>query len=198
MRPLLCISGKRFSGKDTFAAFLREHAKTHGVELECHAFAAESKRLFAAAQRAIGVEVDVDRLTSDRAYKEEWRPKLTPFTVDAIQKDPVVFCREVAKRVEASPRPAVIIDLRLRLEVAHLSKHFALHVVRLSRSDEQRAASGWKHDPAADGHHTETELDDSALWTEIVTNDGTSSELAAKADRVLRPYFAAFAASASS
>lgn len=194
MRPLLCISGKRFSGKDTFAAFLRERARAAGVELDSYAFAAESKRMFVAAQKALGVDVDLDRLTADRAYKEEWRPKLTRFTVDSIQADPLVFCREVAKRIEASPRPALVTDLRLRLEVDYLAPKFALHVVRLARSNEKRAESGWKYDAAADEHHTETELDDPALWTEIVTNDGSAAELSAKAEKVIRAYLGASAA----
>lgn len=185
MRTLLAISGKRFSGKDTFAQQLQAHARTRGFALETHAFAAESKRLFAAQQSARGVEVDLARLTSDRAYKEEWRPHLTRFTVDAIAADPLVFCREVARRIDASPHPALITDLRLRLELDHLRSRFALQVLRLLRSDAQRAASGWVYKPEVDGHHTETELDDPALWDQAIANEGTLAELGAKADAVI-------------
>ena len=175
-RRLLAVSGKRFSGKDTFAAALVEHARRRGVTLATYAFADQSKRLFVAEEAQRGVTVDLARLLGDRAYKEQWRPRLTAFTVAAIAADPLVFCREVVRRVEASPQAvamgetpkpppqaALITDLRLRIELDHLRSRFALHVVRVARTDEQRSASGWRRDPAADEHHTETELDDPAL-----------------------------------
>jgi phosphomevalonate kinase len=188
MRRLLCISGKRFSGKDTFAALLQSQARERGVSLHLHAFASESKQLFVAAQQRGGIEVDLERLQSDRAYKEERRPALTRFTVESLAADPLVFCRAVADRVEASPAPSVITDLRLRLEVDHLKPRFDLHVVRLARTDAARAASGWVYKPDVDGHHTETELDDPSLWTEVVENSGTRDALAARAAQVLSAY----------
>jgi len=103
-RRLLAVSGKRFSGKDTFAAALVEHARRRGVTLATYAFADQSKRLFVAEEAQRGVTVDLARLLGDRAYKEQWRPRLTAFTVAAIAADPLVFCREVVRRVEASPQ----------------------------------------------------------------------------------------------
>lgn len=185
MQRLLAISGKRFSGKDSFAALLVEEAKQLGVVLETYAFAGESKRLFVEQQRRAGVEVDLARLTGDRAYKETWRPQLTKFTVEAIAADPLVFCREVARRIEASGRPALITDLRLTLELDYLRPRTPLHVVRLLRSDAARAASGWQFKPEVDTHHTETELDDPALWDEVVRNEGSFEELRAAARRIV-------------
>ena len=183
-KRLLAISGKRFSGKDTFAGLVVEAARAKGVRLQTYAFAAESKRLFVEEKRRAGVAVDLDRLTTDREYKERWRPELTAFTVRSIDADPLVFCRAVADRIEASTDPALVTDLRLKLELAHLRPRFDLHVLRMSRSDENRAASGWTNDPVKDGHHTETELDDPSLWDEVVTNDGSHADLAAKAAAV--------------
>lgn len=185
MRPLLAISGKRFSGKDTFAALLVERARARGAELACHAFAAESKRMFVEDRRRAGVEVDLDRLTTDRAYKERWRPELTRFTVDAIARDPLVFCREVADRIERYPARALVTDLRLDLELRELRSRFALCVIRMERPDALRAASGWRHDPAVDGHHTETELDDPSLWDVVVRNDVDERGLRARADEII-------------
>ncbi len=185
MRPLLAISGKRFSGKDTFAALLVESARTRGAELTRHAFAAESKRMFVDDRRRAGVGVDLDRLTSYRAYNERWRPELTRFTVDAIARDPLVFCREVADRIERSPERALVTDLRLALELRELRRRFALRVIRMERPDALRATSGWRYDPAVDGHHTETELDDPSLWDAVVRNDVGASELRAQADAII-------------
>jgi phosphomevalonate kinase len=167
MLRLLALSGKRFSGKDTLAA----------RRLASHAFAGESKRMFAARN----AEVDLERLTTDRAYKERWRPSLTAFTVEALAADPLVFARAVAARIDATGAPALISDLRLRRELDFLRPRYALHVARLHRGDEQRAASGWRFTPEVDGHHTETELDDPALWDSVVPNDGELDALRAQA-----------------
>jgi phosphomevalonate kinase len=121
--------------------------------------------------------VDLLRLQGDRAYKEAWRPQLTDFTVAALDRDPQVFCRAVADRIAESEQVAVVTDLRLRVEVALLRSRFALHVVRVTRSDSLRAASGWQYTPAVDEHTTETQLDDPALWDEEVRNDGTLAQL---------------------
>lgn len=180
---VLCISGKRFAGKDTLARLLVEAAGRRGVTLATYAFAGESKRMFASARP----EIDLARLLDDRAYKETWRPQLTQFTVESLAADPLVFVREVMRRIEA---PALITDLRLRLELDHLRAVCEPHVVRITRSDEHRAASGWQFDAAKDTHHTETELDEPALWSEVVPNDGTVVELAARADELVNRWLA--------
>lgn len=184
-RPLLALSGKRFSGKDTLAALLAESAAKHGVSLGAHAFAAESKRMFVEREAARGVAVDLDRLQKDRAYKEQWRPRLTAFTVESLAEDPLVFCRRVADRIEASNAPSLIIDVRLRLEVEHLRPRFELHLVRIARSDASRASSGWSYVPSVDDHHTETELDDATLWDDAIANDGTLEALRASAEALI-------------
>ena len=182
---LLAISGKRFSGKDTLAALLVQHARARGVTLETYAFAAESKRMFTAERALAGVSVDLERLQHDRDYKERWRPELTPFTMDALARDPLVFCRSVAERIEASAAASLVTDVRLRLEVTHLRSRFRLHLVRIARSDATRAASGWAFTPSADDHPTETQLDDPSLWDEVMTNDGSVEELSAKAEALI-------------
>lgn len=190
MNRVLCISGKRFSGKDSFGELLCAHARDRGRPLQTFAFADVSKRMLVEAQRALGVEVEFARLLGDRAYKERWRPALTQLTTEALAADPYVFCREVGDRIEACEQPVLITDLRLRVELVHLRPRFSLHVVRLARSDERRSASGWQFDPAVDGNFTETELDDASLWDEVVTNDGSEAELRAKAAAVIDAFFA--------
>ncbi len=184
-RRLLAISGKRYSGKDTLAALMVAHAARRGLTLETFAFAAESKRMFVAREAARGIEVDLVRLSSDREYKELWRPRLTEFTVGSLGIDPLIFCRAVADRIEVARTPCVITDLRLRLEVSHLRSRFELHVVRLLRSDASRASSGWARTSSVDDHPTETELDDPSLWDETMENDGSLEELDTKAGALL-------------
>lgn len=181
MVPVLAISGKRYFGKDTFAAMLVKHASALGYELPTYAFADESKRMFAAIEEAKGEDISLTRLLRERDYKERFRPALTRFTVEALGRDPLVFCRAVAQRIEEAGRPAVITDLRLRAEHEHLASRFALRVVRLARTDASRQRSGWQWKDGVDDHHTECELDDPALWHEVVDNDGTLDDLSEQA-----------------
>lgn len=181
MRRILCISGKRYSGKDTFAVQLAARARQRGIPLALHAFADESKRMFAATRP----EVELERLLDDRTYKEQWRPQLTAFTVEALARDPLVFVREVMARIEASPDHALITDLRLRLELDHLREVADPYVLRLVRSDARRAESGWSYDAAKDTHRTETELDDPDLWNEAIPNEGSLEELAVAATAII-------------
>ncbi len=181
MRRVLCISGKRFYGKDTLAGSLVQAAAKRGLTIATYAFADESKRMFAAANP----DISLPRLLDDREYKEAIRPRLTQFTVDALAADPLVFVREVMRRIDQASELPVITDLRLRPELDHLRSCCDPYVVRLARSDEHRAASGWSYDAAKDTHRTETELDDPALWNEVIPNDGTEAELAARADELI-------------
>lgn len=177
MRRVVAISGKRFAGKDTLAGEVVARARARGVTVGVHAFAAESKRMFVAWQAARGVTVALARLLGERAYKEAWRPQLTGFTVAALREDPLVFCRAVADRIAAADEVAIVSDLRLRREVAHLRSRFALRVVRVTRSNASREASGWRWTAGVDDHPTETELDEPGLWDEEIVNDGTLVEL---------------------
>ena len=181
-KRLLAITGKRFSGKDTLAALLVARAAARGLTLETCAFAAESKRMFV-EQNAEAV--DLERLLGDREYKEHWRPQLTAFTMEALAQDPLVFCRRVADRIALSPHAALVTDVRLRLDVEHLRARFDLHLVRIARSDDARAASGWTYAAATDGHETETQLDDVSLWDEIIENDGSLVDLGTQADALI-------------
>ena len=187
MTPLLCISGKRFAGKDTFAAALQNAATAHGFALYSYAFATECKRLFVAANAARGVAVDLDRLVGDREYKEAWRPRLTQFTVEQLTADPQIFVRSVAAQI--TTHPTLITDLRLQLELAFLRPRFLVVIARVQRSDEARARSGWVFDASKDQHYTETELDDPSLWTERIDNEGSVEELAAQADALFQRTF---------
>jgi len=189
-KQVLAISGKRFSGKDTLADMLVGFAKARGVAIVVHRFADESKRMLVAREVLRGVEVDFMRLKTDRAYKEHWRPRLTELTVTELARDKLVFCKAVADRIADNDVAFhIVADLRLRLEVEHLRERFKVHVVRVSRNDAEREAAGWRFAEEIDRHHTETELDDPALHSEVVENNASLDALAAAAETMSRRLF---------
>lgn len=169
MLRVIAITGKRFSGKDSLA---------RALGLPTFAFADESKRMLAARNP----DVDLARLMTDRAYKESVRRRLTALTVAELAADPLVFVRAVCARIT---EPSVISDLRLRHERAFLEAAFDTVVVRVQRSDANRALSGWVYSADKDEHVTETDLDDPSLWDHVVDNNGSLAELD-QAARILR------------
>lgn len=172
LRPLVvALSGKRFSGKDTLADAIERLAGERGVSLVRCAFSSECKLAFAREQGALGAPVDMPRLMRDRAYKEAVRPALTAFTERALAADPLVFVRLVLDRV--GPGPGLVTDLRLRPELDALRARSRLLTVRVERPLLHREASGFRFDPVADTHFTETELDDERGWTMTLINDGS-------------------------
>ena len=178
---IIALSGKRFAGKDTFADALVAKMSALGMSLPKGAFATECKQAFAEDERAQGHPVDVARLLSERAYKEQLRPALTAFTERALAKDPLVFVRGVLARFE-SFGCGLISDLRLQLELDFLRQHTKLLSVRLERTDQHRAESGWRFTSGTDDHRTETELDNETKWGLVLSNDGSLEEWKAQAE----------------
>src|SRR5262245_51653948 len=99
---VVALSGKRFTGKDTFAASVVERARELGVALPLFAFASECKAAFVEEERSLGREVLLEGLLYERAYKELMRPALTAFTERSLAKDPLVFVRRVLGRFAPS------------------------------------------------------------------------------------------------
>jgi phosphomevalonate kinase len=169
---LIALSGKRFTGKDTFADALIARARMLGITLPKGAFATECKLAFVEDERAQGREIDAARLIGERAYKEQLRPALTAFTERSLAKDPLVFVRRVLTHFEPFGC-GLISDLRLQLELDFLRQSTDLFAVRLERTAQHRAESGWSFTPATDHHRTEIELDHEKSWELVLSNDGS-------------------------
>jgi phosphomevalonate kinase len=176
MMKLIAISGKRCTGKDTFTDALVSHAKQLGRSLPQGAFAAECKAAFVTQQQTLGNHVDLNRLLSERAYKEQIRPLLTAFTEQELAKDPLVFVKQVLARF-ARHGIGVVSDLRLRCELDYLRAHTALFTIRLERPDHLRTQSGWTYTIGTDDHRTETELDCEKDWNLVIQNNQTVEDL---------------------
>lgn len=180
---VLALSGKRYSGKDSLAAAVIDEASSRGIALRRRALADACKIAFCEEMAAVGITIDATSLIADRATKERWRPALTVFTERELAADPQVFCRQILD--EPHDDPVLITDVRLRSEVAMLTLRADPIFARVVRSDESRRSSGWSFTKGVDDHRTETELDDWDGWSEIVRNEGPTSELATFARRLV-------------
>jgi phosphomevalonate kinase len=182
---IIALSGKRFTGKDTFADALLAEAASLGVTIPKGAFATECKRAFIEAERSQGRELDLERLLGERAYKEQHRPALTAFTERSLAQDPLVFVRRVLTCFEPFGC-GLISDLRLRVELDFLRQHTDLLAVRLERAAPHRAESGWRFTPGTDDHWTETELDAEQGWGLVLHNDGSREAWMGQAEALAR------------
>jgi phosphomevalonate kinase len=169
---IIALSGKRFAGKDTFADALLARLSALGMSLPKGAFATECKLAFVAYERTQGREVDVERLLGERTYKEQLRPALTDFTERSLRRDPLFFVRGAMARFEPFGC-GLISDLRLQLELDFLRQHTNLLSVRLERTAQHRAESGWRFTLGTDDHRTETELDNEKNWGLVLSNNGS-------------------------
>lgn len=200
MRPVVALCGKRYAGKDTLAAALEAAAAEIDRPFLRLAFADEAKRAFAqyynarlaaaaasAGPHDVTQRVDGERLITDRAYKEQWRPQLTEFVSRALSEDPAVFVTQLVRAVECADPSALIVvtDLRLRSDLALLARHCRVHVVRVERSAQLREASGWRYAKAVDEHPTETEMDDPRTCNDVIRNEGPVAELRTHARALL-------------
>jgi phosphomevalonate kinase len=125
-RRVLCISGKRFCGKDTFAELLVHEAAQVGRTVSLHSFAGHSKRQFVEEELKHGRHIDLAKLSSDRTYKELHRPALTAFTMRNLKADSLCFVRQVAKAISNEPAATIplITDLRLKIELPYFHSTF--------------------------------------------------------------------------
>lgn len=161
------ISGKRGSGKDfvadRLAAALR--ARAPGLHVHRTAFSSVNKRVYAAEHG-----LDLQRLETDRAFKEAHRLALVAHHTEQNQRDPSwCFGALMADAMSACADMLILSDLRTMADIKLFEQCGQLAhapvMLRIDASPEVRALRGCAPDPAKDALPTETELDDFQGWT---------------------------------
>jgi phosphomevalonate kinase len=165
------VSGRRYSGKDTFADLLTKALQERGIAVERTAFAAALKRAYAAANPG----VDVQRLFTDSAYKEMHRPGLIAYGGAERSRDPDVWVKQALYTDEVRHADVTVVsDWRMANEKACVVREFAdndetrVFCVRVFAPDPERTARGWIYNAAIDNDDTETQVELSSC------NDGHS------------------------
>ena len=183
---LFAISGKRYSGKDFFSSLLENEIKAYNTifNTETIRLADELKKLF-----AMNFGLDLQKLISDRVYKESKREEMTRFYKETSQNDHLIWCRKILeimkgeKTTENDPKVNVFIlsDLRHKFELnffqeALKSLGFAMVFIRLEVSEITKEKRGWKFIKEIDENITEIDLDDGVSWDFLLKNEESGQD----------------------
>lgn len=164
---IILLSGKRYTGKDTVANIIKEVCPDK--KIECIAMANQCKILFARKEK-----LDADRLINDRAYKEQYRDKLTAFCLSTLEMDRYVFDRFVVDKIKslnADTDVAIITDMRTKWNLQYFMVHLDNCItVRINVPNEIRKSRGWV-ESEYDSNFVEVDLDTYDKWNYVIHND---------------------------
>ncbi|KAL5966426.1 Phosphomevalonate kinase [Taenia solium] len=169
----IAISGKRKCGKDYFATFLRNEIQEKlGQTAAIIHISGPIKRAFAEEHH-----LELQKLMSSSAYKEDFRRQMVRWGEVLRRKDPTVFCRKALEYLiqDSLVKPAFVIvaDCRRPTDLEYfssLSKDTPLLHLRILASPVTRRARGWIYTSGIDDAETECALD-GAPFDVLVVNE---------------------------
>jgi len=178
---IILISGKRFSGKDTFAKVLKNIlcAKLPQKTIKISHFADHLKCKFAKVN-----DLDLSQLMINGPYKNKHRAKLIEFAQDAKMSDQNIWVKSLTKFItEQNVDITIVPDLRFKHELNEIlnfgTNPDTLNVVvtiRMQSSTTIRESRGWAFDEKIDGHISEVELDNFEYFDFVVGNHTNNLE----------------------
>lgn len=156
----ILISGKRYSGKSTFAYKLSNYLYDNNVNVRVMAFANEVKKLYS---RQNGI--DFNELLSNREEKELHRSKIILLAEEMKKQNGQSFWANVLVRnlkgKGNQPDVVIIDDLRFQAEVDYFNNTIPdnFTCIRLDISEQERFNRGFVYNTDIDLHSSETDLD---------------------------------------
>ena len=172
----IALSGKRFSGKDYFSALLQKELSLllPKADVRLVRQADELKKSFANING-----LDVERLISDRVYKELHREEMTKFYTNSLEKDSLIWCRKIIEFIDKNgenPKIYILSDLRHKYELDFYKEtlqkiSISFITIRVETSDEIKEKRGWKFIKEVDEHPTENDLDEGVIWDFLIKNE---------------------------
>nr|CAG4649766.1 EOG090X0FYC [Scapholeberis mucronata] len=168
-RRIVCLSGKRKSGKDYIAEHL--HAQLPGSIII--QISAPIKKHWAELKG-----LDLDQLLSDGPYKENYRAEMILWGEQKRATDPGFFCRSAIQLFNGDKYPIWIVsDLRRTTDLEFFTQTYQELVtsVRITASNEVRIQRGFVSTPGVDDAESECGLDHVTNWDLIIQNDGENS-----------------------
>jgi phosphomevalonate kinase len=165
------ISGRRYTGKDTFASFLNSRLKQSGI------LSTQKSTALALKIRFCQLEgLDEQRFLNDRGYKELYRNKFSAWVQTQSQAENFhQFMHSVAADFLLA-QVIIISDLRSNYDYGQFSYVFPVFLsIRLTSSEEVRKSRGFV--PSAYDNTAFEKGIESIPYDYIFKNEGTQGEL---------------------
>uniref|UniRef100_A0A914WHE2 Phosphomevalonate kinase n=1 Tax=Plectus sambesii TaxID=2011161 RepID=A0A914WHE2_9BILA len=176
---VICLSGKRKSGKDYAADRLLMELRALDVSTEIRRLSEPLKREYARIHL-----LDFDELLTASAYKELHRAQMVEWSERIRREDPEHFCRLSMRDCTATV--CIVSDCRRPSDLLYFTRHFP-HVlsVRVECCTPVRESRGFVFTVGVDDADTECALDAHDGWDFVVRNDGDASTLTDELSRIL-------------
>jgi phosphomevalonate kinase len=181
IKPLgILITGKRYSGKDTFAEYLNQKLLDLNISSVIRSTAYNLKRLFCQ-----NLGLDLEKFIYDRDYKEKYRQELSKFVMGLSQRTNIDNFTESLQKDLKTHDVIIISDLRSLFDQDELKELFPCVItIKISASDATREARGLTFN-AYDDSGFESEIDLISFDREI-QNNGSLDDLSLQANNLAR------------
>lgn len=172
---LIILSGKRGSGKDTFAQFLIEACRTRNIKAVTLQSSKELKKRFCDQ-----FGLDLSLFLTDREYKEHYREQLTTFVFSQSQEENFEHLELSIENALTDHTVVIISDVRTQYDLDNLKNSFpACITIRINSNDTiriSRVGASAEYDNSS----LETELDNAA-FDHVINNNGSLEEFKSRA-----------------
>jgi len=176
---VICLSGKRKSGKDYLADRMVKELRALDVSVEIGRLSEPLKREYARIH-----QLDLDELLSASAYKELHRAKMVEWSEPIRHQDPGQFCRLVMEQCASTV--CIVSDCRRPTDLLYFARHYSRMIsVRVECCERVRESRGFVFTVGIDDADTECALDAHDSWDFVVRNDGDATTLTDELSRVL-------------
>ncbi|XP_057369161.1 phosphomevalonate kinase-like [Daphnia carinata] len=179
-KRIICLSGKRKSGKD----YIAEHLHAALAKSVIIRISAPIKEHWSKLKG-----LDMDQLMSDSAYKEKYRIEMISWGEEKRAQDPSFFCRSAIQMFNGNDFPIWIVsDLRRETDLTFFRNQYSEHVtcVRISASTEARVKRGFVYSAVVDDSESENGLDHIQDWDLYIENDGDPLLLKLQLERLIK------------
>jgi len=176
---VICLSGKRKSGKDYVAERLLEDLRAEDVSAEIRRLSEPLKREYARLHH-----LDADELLTASSYKELHRAQMVDWSERVRLNDSDYFCRLAMNQCSATV--CIVSDCRRPTDLLFFARNYP-HVltVRVECPTPVRRSRGFVFAVGVDDADTECALDAHDGWQFVVGNDGDATTLTDSLSRVL-------------
>lgn len=172
---VICLSGKRFSGKGEVSKLLAQFIENVGCTVKITCLSYHLKKAFCDMN-----SIDFERFMTDHEFKNSHRKALTEYF---LTKNPIEFSDMLISEIDEGKFDMYIVDdMRLLEENAIYFKTrranaWDLVYVRVNATLQSRESRGWKYDPEYDDLNIETDLDYYDDFNFTIENNGSIRDL---------------------